>query len=86
MDDEKDQFDTRFDIVIDRFVGFNTIIEEDIESIAKLEKKSSDITSKMSINYALKKIDDEILLLENKNEVKEPQNEDTDSDKTKTYV
>ena len=44
---------------------FDIIIEEDIESIAKLEKKSSEITTKVnSINYAFKKIDDEILLIE----------------------
>ena len=53
-------------------------VEENIESIAEIEKKSCDITFKLQqINESLKKINDEIQEFEKKGESKL---DDTDAD------
>ena len=67
INDEKEQIDKRFDSAIDRFDNFDKIVEEHIENIGEIESKSLDITNKIdSINESLKKINDEIIELENK--------------------
>ena len=78
LNDEKKETDKRFDSVIDRFENLEKAVEENIESIAEIEKKSCDISFKLQqINESLKKINDEIQEFEKKGESKL---DDTDAD------
>ena len=61
FDKEKDETDTRFDNVIDRFDKIGQVIDAHIDSIADMEEHKNDITKKLeAIDQELKKTNDEI--------------------------
>ena len=67
LNNEKEQIDKRFDAAIDRFDTIDKVVEEHIETIDEIEKKSCEITNKLeSLNNTLKQINEEIVKLEKK--------------------